>query len=124
MKTADVPGELRENARQIVSTCLDTSVKMGQAMLELYTKSTTWAKETPLDPLFEAQRDLGRQMLDTSVELVRRLWGVIEQGEQQVNSAAAEQGKRIITNLEEGGQQVTSAAAEQGKRIITNLEGR
>ncbi len=49
---------------------------MGKMMLELHERSTTWAKETMLAPLFEAQRTAGKQMMESSMVMARKLCGM------------------------------------------------
>jgi hypothetical protein len=84
MKLSDVNGNLRNSARQFAELYLDSSQKIGEAMLDLHEKSTMWARETPLNPLFEAQRSAGKQMLEGSIELARKAWGAIEKGEESM----------------------------------------
>ena len=87
MKTSDVTANLRDSGRQLISMYIESGQRIGQAMLELHERSTTWAKETALGPLFEAQRKAGKQMLDNSIKLARRAWGIIEeQGEELTSS--------------------------------------
>jgi hypothetical protein len=78
MKSSDVNDNFRDSARRFAQLYIDTSRQFGQAMLELHEKSTTWARETALNPIFEAQRTAGKQMLDGSIEIARRVWRVVE----------------------------------------------
>ena len=44
-----------------------------------------WAKETPLNALFEAQRNAGKQFLENSIELARKVWGSIQKSGEMVS---------------------------------------
>jgi hypothetical protein len=84
MKPYDVNGNLRDSAKQFTALYIDSSQKIGQAMLELHERSTTWAKETPLEALFDAQRSAGKQILENSIALVRKVWGAIDNQDELV----------------------------------------
>jgi hypothetical protein len=49
---------------------------MAKMMLELHERSTSWAKETMLAPLVQAQRTAAKQMMECSVEIGRKLCGI------------------------------------------------
>jgi len=85
VKATDVNNNLRESARQFAELYIDSSRKMGEAMLELHERTTSWARETPLNPLFELQRNAGKQMLENSIELARKVWGFAEKEEQIIS---------------------------------------
>jgi len=70
--------------KQAAAQYLDTSEKWAQKALELNEQATAWAKETPLAPLFETQRSLARQMVETSAALTRRLWQLEPRAEEKV----------------------------------------
>ena len=76
MELSDINGSFREGAKKVATLYLESSEKIGQAMLDFHEKSTTWAKQTALEPLFEAQRSAGKQMLENSVAMARKLFGV------------------------------------------------
>jgi len=65
-----------ESAKKAAELYVDSSERMGKMMLDFHERSTTWAKETMLGPLFEAQRTAGKQMIESSVEIARKLYGI------------------------------------------------
>ncbi len=85
MKGSDVNNNLRDSARQFAELYIESSRKVGEAMLELHERTTSWAKETPLNPLFELQRNAGKQMLESSLELARKVWGFADKEEQAIS---------------------------------------
>ena len=66
----------REGARKVVAFYLDGGEKLGKAMLDLHQSYTTWAKDTPLWSIFEAQRNAAKGMLEDSVTFNRKLWRI------------------------------------------------
>ncbi len=76
MEVSDINVSMRDGAKKVAALYIDNSEKLGLAMLDLHEKSTTWARQTGLEPLFEAQRSAGKQILDNSVVLVRKLFGI------------------------------------------------
>ncbi len=76
METAELGNAWTESAKRAVELYVESGEKVGKMMLELHERSTTWAKETMLAPLFEAQRSAGKQMIETSAEMARKLYGI------------------------------------------------
>lgn len=62
--------------KQVVAQCLDTGTDWTQKALELNEQMTAWAKETPLAPVFEAQRLLVQQVVENSAAFARVLWQI------------------------------------------------
>ncbi len=76
MEASELGSAWTESAKKAVEVYLESGEKMGKMMLELHERSTSWAKETMLAPLFEAQRNAGKQMVETSAEIARKLYGI------------------------------------------------
>jgi hypothetical protein len=76
METGELGGAWSESAKKAVELWVESGEKMGKMMLELHERSTTWAKETMLAPLFEAQRTAGKQMIQSSADIARKLYGL------------------------------------------------
>jgi hypothetical protein len=77
METGDFGNKAwTEGAKKAIELYVENSERMARMMLELHERSTTWAKETMLAPLFEAQRTAGKQMVESSVEMARKLYGI------------------------------------------------
>ena len=62
--------------KQVAAQYVDTSEEWAKKALELNEKLTSWAKETPLSPLFETQRSLASQLVENSAAFARRLWQI------------------------------------------------
>jgi hypothetical protein len=60
--------------KQAAAQWIETSAEWAHKTLEMNEKMTTWAKETPLAPLFETQRSLAAQVIESSTALARSLW--------------------------------------------------
>jgi len=76
METGELGSVWTESAKKALELYVESGEKMGKMMLELHERSTSWAKETMLAPLFEAQRTAGKQMMESSVEMARKLCGI------------------------------------------------
>jgi hypothetical protein len=76
METAELSSVWTDGAKKAMELYVESGEKMGKMMLELYERSTSWAKETMLAPLFEAQRSAGKQMMESSMEMTRKLCGI------------------------------------------------
>jgi hypothetical protein len=76
METAELGSAWTESAKRAVELYVESGEKMGKMMLELHERSTSWARETMLAPLFEAQRSAGKQVMQTSAEMARKLCGL------------------------------------------------
>ena len=67
-------------AKALTAWYIDTNEQMAKRALDFQEKATSWAKDTPWAPFFTAQHNLGRQFVEGSVNIARRLWQ-IEKGE-------------------------------------------
>jgi hypothetical protein len=76
MEMFENDGTWREDARKVVAFYLEGGEKLGKAMLDLHQGYTSWAKDTPLWSIFEAQRNAAKGMLEDSVAFNRKLWRI------------------------------------------------
>ena len=53
---------------------IDTSEEFATQALEMQEKVTGWAKETPLAPMFEAQQNMARKLIERSLSTARSMW--------------------------------------------------
>jgi hypothetical protein len=63
-----------EGAKKFAAWYIDTSEKFALDAIDLQAKATDWAKDTPLGPIFAAQQDLGRKIVERSAGAARSLW--------------------------------------------------
>jgi hypothetical protein len=78
MEMSENNGMWRDGAKKVVAFYIDGGEKLGKAMLDLHQSYTSWAKDTPLWPVFEAQRTAAKGVLEGSVALNRKLWHIEE----------------------------------------------
>jgi hypothetical protein len=62
--------------KEMAARYIDTSEQWANQALDMSEKTTAWANETPIAPMFEAQRSLARQMLGSSTTLARQIWKI------------------------------------------------
>ena len=63
-----------DGAKKIAAWYIDTNEKIANQMLDFQASATAWAKETPLAPIFEAQHEFGKKMVERSADAARSLW--------------------------------------------------
>jgi len=63
-----------KNARKVAAWYIDTSERVANRALDLQARATGWAKETPFEPIFDAQHELGRKFVKRSAHAARSLW--------------------------------------------------
>ena len=83
METSEIGNAWTESAKKALELYVESGEKLGKMMLELHERSTSWAKETMVAPLFEAQRSAGKQIMESSAEIARRLCGLAKSNGQQ-----------------------------------------
>ena len=76
METSEIGNAWTEGAKKALEFYVESGEKLGKMMLELHERSTSWAKETMVAPLFEAQRSAGKQIMESSAEITRKLCGL------------------------------------------------
>ncbi|HUO05574.1 MAG TPA: hypothetical protein VMU16_10290 [Candidatus Binataceae bacterium] len=62
------------NAKKAAAWYIDTSEKLAHETLDLQVRATKWAKDTPLAPIFDAQHELGKKLVERSAKAARSLW--------------------------------------------------
>jgi hypothetical protein len=63
-----------EGAKKFAAWYIDTSEKFALDAIDLQARATDWAKDTPLGPIFAAQQDFGRKVVERSADAARSLW--------------------------------------------------
>ncbi len=63
-----------EGAKRIAALYIDTSERIAKDVLDFQASASEWARETPLGPVFDAQNELGRKVVERSAEAARRFW--------------------------------------------------
>ena len=76
METGELSSAWKESAKKAVELYVESGEKLGRMLLEWHEQSTSWAKETMIAPLFEAQRNASKQLMESSAETARKLFGI------------------------------------------------
>ena len=63
-----------EGAKKFAAWYIDTNEKIAHQILDFQASATSWAKETPLAPIFAAQQEFGKKIVERSAEAARSLW--------------------------------------------------
>ena len=67
-----------EGAKKFAAWYIDTNEKFAKNAIDVQARMTNWAKDTPLGPIFEAQQEFGRRLVERSADAARSLWRVKE----------------------------------------------
>ena len=65
-----------DGAKKFAAWYIDTNEKIAKNAIDFQATATAWAKETPLAPIFAAQQDFGRKLVERSAETARSLFRV------------------------------------------------
>ena len=63
-----------KGAKKFAAWYIDTTEKVANQAIDLQASATKWAKETPLAPIFEAQIEYGKKVVERSANAARSLW--------------------------------------------------
>ena len=72
--------------KEMAERYIDTSEKWANQALDMSEKTTAWANETPIAPMFEAQRSLAKQVLGSSTTLARQMWKIEPQATEEASA--------------------------------------
>jgi hypothetical protein len=64
--------------RGIAARYIDTNASFAKQMLEFQAQTTSWAKDTPLAPMFQSQYSFGEGLIDLWAGAARALWRIEE----------------------------------------------
>jgi len=67
-----------EGAKKVAAWYIDTSEKAANRAIDFQASATKWAKETPLAPVFEAQIEYGKKLVERSAKAARSIWRIEE----------------------------------------------
>ena len=65
-----------DGAKKAAAWYIDTTERVATQALEMQEKAISWAKETPLASLFEAQHNMARKFIERSATAARNLWKI------------------------------------------------
>jgi len=67
-----------ERVKKLAAWYIDTSEKVAKRAIDFQASATRWAKETPLAPIFDAQIEYGKKLVERSASAARSLWRLEE----------------------------------------------
>jgi len=67
-----------ERVKKFAAWYIDTSEKVAKRAIDFQASATRWAKETPLAPIFDAQIEYGKKLVERSASAARSLWRLEE----------------------------------------------
>jgi len=62
-----------EGAKKFAAWYIDTTEKVANQAIDFQESATQWAKETPLAPIFAAQYEYGKKIIERSANAARSL---------------------------------------------------
>jgi hypothetical protein len=63
-----------DRAKKVAAWYIDTNEQFAKNALDFQAAATEWAKDTPLAPIFAAQNEFGRKLVERSAGAARSLW--------------------------------------------------
>ncbi len=63
-----------ENAKKVAAWYIETNEQLAKNALDFQAAATEWAKDTPLAPIFAAQNEFGRKLVERSANAARSFW--------------------------------------------------
>jgi hypothetical protein len=63
-----------EGAKKFAAWYIDTTEKVARQAIDFQAAATSWAKETPLAPIFDAQIEYGKKFVERSASAARSIW--------------------------------------------------
>jgi hypothetical protein len=65
-----------EGAKKFAAWYIDTTEKVANQAIDFQESATQWAKQTPLAPIFAAQYEYGKKIVERSANAARSLWRI------------------------------------------------
>jgi hypothetical protein len=62
--------------RDIAARSIDANVSFAKQMLDFQAQTTSWAKDTPMSPMFQSQYALGEGLIELFAGAARALWRI------------------------------------------------
>ena len=78
---SDMNASFQKNAKRIAAWYIDTVENLAKEGLILREKSTSWAKDTPLAAIFEAQNSMAQQLVENSASFARSIFQIDKEEE-------------------------------------------
>jgi hypothetical protein len=72
----DIANSIVSTMRDVASRSIDANVSLAKQMLDYQAQTTSWAKDTPMGPMFQSQHALGEGLIELFAGAARALWRI------------------------------------------------
>jgi hypothetical protein len=72
----DIANSIIGSMRALAALTIDANVNFAKQILEFQAQTTSWAKDTPIGPMFQSQRALGEELIELVAGAARALWRI------------------------------------------------
>jgi hypothetical protein len=72
----DIANSIVSTMRDIAARSIDANVSFAKQLLDYQTQTTSWAKDTPMGPMFQSQHALGEGLIELFAGTARALWRI------------------------------------------------
>jgi hypothetical protein len=72
----DIANSIIGSMRALAALTIDANVNFAKQMLDFQAQTTSWAKDTPMGPMFQSQRALGEELIELVAGAARALWRI------------------------------------------------
>jgi hypothetical protein len=72
----DMANSIIGSMRDLAALTIDANVNFAKQMLDFQAQTTSWAKDTPIGPMFQSQRALGEELIELVAGAARALWRI------------------------------------------------
>jgi hypothetical protein len=72
----DIANSIIGSMRALAALTIDANVNFAKQMLDFQAQTTSWAKDTPIGPMFQSQRALGEELIELVAGAARALWRI------------------------------------------------
>ncbi len=79
----------QKNARRIAAWYIETTENLAKEGLRLRERSISWARDTPLASIFEAQNTMAQQLVENSARFARDLFRIEKEEEKSKRASDA-----------------------------------
>jgi hypothetical protein len=72
----DITNSIVSSMREIAARSIDANVSFAKQMLDYQAQTTSWAKDTPMGPMFQSQHALGEGLIELFAGAARAMWRI------------------------------------------------
>jgi hypothetical protein len=72
----DITNSIVSNMRDIAARSIEVNVSFAKQLLDIQAQTTSWAKDTPMGPMFQSQHALGEGLIELLASAARAMWRI------------------------------------------------